>query len=242
MNGPKNLIERSYPMMLASYWFARCGQKNPTGPSSPPIALNVSTWKAAYGVFYDAFGDGRAPQQFRNSVKNARDTFDILFDNGRIGWIDRNGQQSSLSNSFQRIHEEWMDRQDQELEAFVLGLLSGLPNAPNLWVSSPEARTEGGEKVFVSTRYERDPKLRDEALRIHGLACMACGFDFAKTYGSLGVGFAEVHHVIPLADAGSRKTDPATDLSVLCANCHRMVHRKRHVCLSLTELKAHLKN
>jgi 5-methylcytosine-specific restriction protein A len=240
MNRPENQIERSYPMIITSYWLSRCGQKVEAGPSDPPISLDVRTWKAAYDIFYDAFGDGRTPQQFRNSIKNARDTFDILFDNGRIGWTDRNGQQSSGSNSFQRVHEEWKDRQDQELEAFVLGLQSGLPNTNMPWVPSPDARTEGGKKVYVSVRYERDPRLRDEAIRIHGLACMACGFDFAKTYGSFGAGFAEVHHMIPLADAGSRKTDPTTDLKILCANCHRMVHRKRGVCLSLAELKAHL--
>jgi predicted HNH restriction endonuclease len=69
---------------------------------------------------------------------------------------------------------------------------------------------------------------------------MACGYDFEATYGIIGQGFAEVHHVVPLADAGTRETDPRTDLSVLCANCHRMVHRRRGVCLSLDELRAHI--
>lgn len=240
MKRPEQLIERSYSMMIASYWLARCGVRHEGKAASPPAALGVSTWKAAYDSFFDAMGDGRSQTQFRNSLKNARDTFDILFDNGRIGWVDRNGQQPSLSTSFTRIHEEWRDRSDQELERFVLGLHAGIPVAVDGKARSPEARTEGGEKVYVSLRRERDPKLREDALAIHGLDCMACGFNFGRAYGALGEGFIEVHHVVPIAEAGKTITDPATDLVVLCSNCHRMVHRKRSVCLSLDELKAHL--
>lgn len=69
---------------------------------------------------------------------------------------------------------------------------------------------------------------------------MACGFNFERIYGLLGKGFIEVHHVIPLADMDKVETNPKKDLIVLCSNCHRMVHRKHGVCLSLGELKAHL--
>jgi predicted HNH restriction endonuclease len=46
---------------------------------------------------------------------------------------------------------------------------------------------------------------------------------------------------MPLAEHGVRKTDPKRDLTVLCSNCHRMVHRRRTVCLSLEELRHHLR-
>jgi 5-methylcytosine-specific restriction enzyme A len=240
MKRTEQLIERSYSMLIASYWLARCGVAHDGKASLPPSALGVSTWKAAYDSFFDAMGDGRSPSQFRNSMKNARDTFDIRFDNGRIGWVDRNGHQPSLSPSFERIHDEWKDRSDQELERFVLGLHAGMPITEDGTARSPEARTEGGEKVYVSRRRERDPKLRDDARAIHGCDCMACGFNFERTYGEFGKGFIEVHHVVPLAEAGKTLTDPATDLIVLCANCHRMMHRQSGVCLSLDELKRHL--
>lgn len=241
MKRPDQLVDRSHSMMIASYWLARCGERESLKPASPPSALGTGTWKAAYDSFYDAMGDGRTPSQFRNSMKNARDTFDILFDNGRIGWVDRDGQQPSLGASFKRIHDEWVGRSDKELERFVLGLQAGMPESVGRIARTPEAKTEGGEKVYISVRRERDPQLRDDALAIHGLDCMACGFNFEKTYGPVGKGFIEVHHVVPLADAGKSITDPATDLIVLCANCHRIVHRKRGYCLSLDELKAHLK-
>ena len=240
MNPSEYPIKRTYPMLISSYWLSRCGHREGGNAASPPSALGVRKWKDAYYKFYDAMGDGRSPESFRNSMKNARDVFDILFDNGRVGWVNRDGQQPPLSASFQRVHEEWKIRPDDELERFVLGLLAGLPDAAHGIFQNPEARTEGGEKVYISVRQERDPRLRDAAIAVHGLDCMACGFNFERRYGAIGQGFVEVHHVVPLAQRGKSDTDPKTDLIVLCANCHRMVHRNRNVCLSLEELKSHL--
>lgn len=99
-------------------------------------------------------------------------------------------------------------------------------------------RTEGGMKVFISKRVERNVKLRNQAIAIHGTCCMACDFDFGQKYGAWGEGFIEVHHLIPLSENKDyvRDTDPVKDLIVLCSNCHRMVHRKKNVVLSLDEL------
>lgn len=237
---PVETVERSYFMLLASYWLARCGVNRNEKSSLPPSALNTKKWNEAYDFFYDAVGDGRSLSQFRNSMKNARDSFDILFDNGRAGWVDAEGRRPTLSDRLRSVHDEWRDRSSEELEAVVLGLQSGMPNVFEGDSSSPVAKTEGGEKVYVSTRRERDPELRKQAIIQHGLDCMACGFNFEQTYGELGEGFVEVHHVVPLSQSGKTDTDPKEDLVVLCANCHRMVHRKRETCLSLTELKAHL--
>lgn len=99
-------------------------------------------------------------------------------------------------------------------------------------------RSEGKPTKYYTTRYERNPANRREAIRIHGTRCMACGFDFEKAYGELGKDYIEVHHVVPLASQNEEiKVNPATDLIVVCANCHRMIHRKRDHVLSLEELK-----
>lgn len=99
--------------------------------------------------------------------------------------------------------------------------------------------TEGGRRVFVSRKIERNPRLRKEAIRIHGCLCKACGFNYGAVYGEWGEGYIEVHHLIPLGGSKvkERETNPATDLVVLCANCHRMVHRRRGIVLTLDELK-----
>ncbi|MER7045736.1 HNH endonuclease [Streptomyces jumonjinensis] len=76
---------------------------------------------------------------------------------------------------------------------------------------------------------ERDPKLRRRKLaqvRKSGtpLQCEVCAFHFERTYGELGQGYIEVHHVLPLHISGPRETKLA-DLALLCANCHRMCHK-----------------
>ncbi|GHG10590.1 hypothetical protein GCM10017783_23760 [Deinococcus piscis] len=56
--------------------------------------------------------------------------------------------------------------------------------------------------------------------------CEACDFDFLATYGELGADFAECHHLVPLSQLGETQT-ALNELAVLCANCHRMIHRSR---------------
>lgn len=56
-------------------------------------------------------------------------------------------------------------------------------------------------------------------------------------YGERGKDYIEVHHVVPLASREEEATvNPDTDLVVLCANCHRMIHRKKNEILTLEEL------
>ncbi len=98
---------------------------------------------------------------------------------------------------------------------------------------------EGQRQIVFTTKYERKPKLRKQAIQIHGTSCMACGFDFKKNYGDWGKGYIEVHHLKPLSTIAEEvEVNPETDLVVLCANCHRMIHRKQRKILSLEELKA----
>ena len=56
------------------------------------------------------------------------------------------------------------------------------------------------------------------------LACEVCGFDFGARYGKRGHGYAECHHRLPLSRSGPARTH-LNDLAIVCANCHRMLHR-----------------
>jgi hypothetical protein len=69
------------------------------------------------------------------------------------------------------------------------------------------------------------------------LACEACDFDFAAEYGELGCGFAECHHTQPLAETAGERPTTLADLAVVCANCHRMLHKRPwHTVEALREL------
>ena len=229
-------IKRSRDFLLAGYALSRLTQSDGT----PPATLNTVRWNEAYDRFFDTLAEGRSADTFRNSLKNVRDAFDAHIEGSpRTGWRDEQnmGQAFRKDTAVGAILDEWSDRSDEEVHSLLAQLLeSGDPAR-----ASGNARTEGGRKVYVSHRVERDNTLRERAIATHGLGCQVCGFNFERRYGEFGAGYVEVHHMVPLADYGVRTTDPATDLSVLCANCHRMIHRTRGVCLTLDELRAHLR-
>ena len=100
-----------------------------------------------------------------------------------------------------------------------------------------EDRIEGSAKRVMRDSYDRNPKAREDCIRIHGLDCSVCGFNFQDAYGDLGFGFIEVHHLNPISKAaGARKVSPKDDLRPVCPNCHRMIHRKKDA-LSIKELR-----
>lgn len=100
-----------------------------------------------------------------------------------------------------------------------------------------EEGIEGKRTERLVAHYERNPQLRTEAIHIHGTSCKACGFNFSAAYGPHGSNYIEVHHLVPVSTMiEPNAVNPRTDMTVLCSNCHRMVHRKREKPLSLQEL------
>lgn len=99
---------------------------------------------------------------------------------------------------------------------------------------------EGGIKYVFSTNYERNKVLRDKAIKIHGYTCIACNFNFKDHYGEWGEGYIHVHHLKPISSTSKinkQLVNPKTDLVVVCANCHSMIHRRKDKILSIDELK-----
>lgn len=96
----------------------------------------------------------------------------------------------------------------------------------------PDFEAEEGSPLLARHyRRERNQTIRKRklaAVKAAGLpiACEVCGFDFGATYGEVGEGYIEVHHVLPLHASGPTITR-LTDLALLCSNCHRMIHRAR---------------
>lgn len=112
---------------------------------------------------------------------------------------------------------------------------------PDLDDEAPEGRI----LTAIHKRRERSPALarkkKAQVLKRFGaLKCEVCGFDFAKRYGDLGVGFAECHHRAPLASLAQQSRTKLSDLAVVCANCHRMIHRSRPM-VTVEELRLKLK-
>jgi len=93
-----------------------------------------------------------------------------------------------------------------------------------------EAAAEAGTEAMKERwhkRSERNPNLAKVAKAFHGTTCMVCGFNFEETYGEIGVGYIEAHHLTRFSELKGRPTqlDPKTDFAVLCPNCHRTLHK-----------------
>jgi 5-methylcytosine-specific restriction protein A len=108
-------------------------------------------------------------------------------------------------------------------------------------VESPEDEVlaiEGAIRRSVVNRRERNPRNRLLCIRIHGEKCAVCSIEPRHIYGSAG-DIIEVHHLEPLSLVSApRPYDPRTDLVPLCPDCHRALHTRRPIPLSLEELKA----
>lgn len=123
-------LRRSEDEWLVAYYLARCGvQDLETGRMHPPPGLNVRTWNEAFAAFFEHLGGGRSPARFRNSLKNARDSFDAhVYSSGRVGWRAADDARSPgrLGRLAQQVLNEWSGKSDDELEMAALALrLSG---------------------------------------------------------------------------------------------------------------------
>lgn len=159
-------------------------------------------------------------------------------------------ENAGLSAGGKLEEEIWKEFSDdiQALRSAAAAIRSGIvaihanESVPNY--DEPEtAETAEGKLLTRLHRFrERNPKLvsdkKKSVLRSNrALACEACGFDFGKIYGERGEGFIECHHTKPLSTMKPGEKTKLSDLRLLCANCHRMIHAKRP-WLTMEELKA----
>ncbi|MBK5257597.1 MAG: HNH endonuclease [Vicinamibacteria bacterium] len=122
-----------------------------------------------------------------------------------------------------------------------LNIASREPVTPPEEVDLDRELFEGALVRISVNRYERDSAARAACIRHYGSKCVACGFDFAATYGAWLEGFIHVHHLTPLASIGDRyRVDPLRDLRPICANCHAVAHRRNppHTIEELRDLLA----
>lgn len=144
--------------------------------------------------------------------------------------------QSNFSLGFNRVNDEMVVQALSALQADSNPL--SLPALPD--IDLPPAETEGATRLVSHLRRERNQAIveakKAATLNANGrLCCEVCGFDFLATYGVLGEGFCEVHHLVPLSAVTESVTTTLDALAVLCSNCHRIIHRSTPM-LSVAEL------
>jgi 5-methylcytosine-specific restriction endonuclease McrA len=84
---------------------------------------------------------------------------------------------------------------------------------------------ENRSAVALHLRRERSAVLAARAKDRDGFTCQVCNFNFAEAYGEFARGYAEAHHIVPLAMLRDEGPTTLSDLVTVCANCHRALHR-----------------
>jgi hypothetical protein len=171
-------IKRSPEMYLVGYAMARAGVGG-----QPPAWLGVSKWNEAYDLFLPSLGQGRAEKQFRNSLKNARDSFDGFFKNGRVGWRQSSKieRPPAPNRQVETLIEAWNGRSEAELRDAVLSLLS--KPSPRLSPEhdaafDPHDETDARRRVLAEVaRRQGQKQFRDKLLKAYGGACCVSGCD-----------------------------------------------------------------
>ncbi|SHE27878.1 5-methylcytosine-specific restriction enzyme A [Lampropedia hyalina DSM 16112] len=108
-------------------------------------------------------------------------------------------------------------------------------------VDQSKSIQEGNPRLVAHLRRERSAAIvkakKAATLKATGrLCCEVCDFDFQETYGEIGEGFCEVHHLLPLSKSDGKTRTELKDLAVVCSNCHRVIHRTDPM-LSISKMK-----
>lgn len=154
------------------------------------------------------------PASFDLTPVNQGHTYDVQLMNKRA---DRVAIQQLLWSRFQPyLNTEVMNTYIEEVSGLVAGTDEDMSGAEGTWKENMHKYRERNNSLVY--------KKKNEALRKGKLFCECCNFDFSKAYPTVGSGFIECHHKIPIHQ-GARITS-IDDLALVCANCHRMLHRK----------------
>ena len=72
------------------------------------------------------------------------------------------------------------------------------------------------------------------------LVCEACGSVPIDVYGPAGENCMEAHHKIPIEQLQPDSVTVVSDIAMVCASCHRMIHSQKP-CLTIDEMRELLK-
>lgn len=92
----------------------------------------------------------------------------------------------------------------------------------------PEGAVAERQHLARERNHQLVLKAKRRFKELHGrLFCQVCGFDFSERYGELGEDYIEAHHTLPVSEMDEGHVTRIDDLAMVCANCHRMLHRRR---------------
>lgn len=139
------------------------------------------------------------------------------------------------------IYSEFINDKDQ-LNLIANKIIYAISNGIQTEIAYEDEGFMEGAILEKQHKYkERNVKVvkakKSKVLKEQGcLQCEVCDFVYKDVYGELGNVYIECHHILPLADIDIEKETKLKDLALVCANCHRMLHKKRP-WITVQELK-----
>lgn len=135
-----------------------------------------------------------------------------------------------LQNTSKVDREVWHEfgHQPERVAEIAAAIRKGLQQPASVLLEEIEPEfVEGRLLTEIHVRRERNPKLRSALLQGRsksGFVCEICGMSRFDLDVDLQAALFEAHHIVPLAAAGEKATK-LSDLALVCACCHRAIHR-----------------
>lgn len=135
-----------------------------------------------------------------------------------------------LANVSKMDRDTWAEYGDrpQEVHRVAAAIRAGIPTLrPDEASIDLDEFCEGRVLTALHLRRERNPKMRILLLRERrpkGLVCEMCDLRRPEMPLEFQEALFEAHHIRPLAETGERLTK-VSDLALLCACCHRLIHK-----------------
>lgn len=224
-------------VILALAFYMACDGNPPDKRSAPILALSDELNRLGRALHLTPGGTFRNPNGVYMKLMNLRSLDPRFQATGRVGL-------ASASRTDRAVFEEYRDR-PAELAAAAAAIRGALDVPGAELVEEPDDDAAEAPEGALLTRMHRvrersrmviEKKKRAALKAGKRLLCEGCGFDFEATYGPRGAGFIECHHTLPLSQSEPGRTTKLSDLALVCANCHRMIH-VRSPWLSMKELK-----
>lgn len=107
-------------------------------------------------------------------------------------------------------------------------------------VTAEPAAIEGLKTEITVYVRGRSRELREIALEKANGVCCVCDMDFKKLLDGKGVRALHVHHRKQLAASDAPIVTRLSDLAVVCANCHSLIHMNPRKAIEIERLRAML--
>jgi len=210
-------LESGWFAINPNTWKKRLARSKAVGRNGPNLVVYRTKSGEArdhHAIPYEVISPMLAPESLKLQ-KNGTYRWNCTLANDQLHVSHRQGYESVERYLAGRLLVEPQSSESQK--AIAAGTV-------DIRTRSYEGIVEGIARESVVLSRTRSATLRREALRLSRGVCECCGVDFSLVLNGRGLRALQVHHKKQLALRESPEATSLTDLAVVCANCHAIIH------------------